>query len=152
MTRQHPDPRMSIPISLEIWHQLLSVPVGTGFRYEDWEIAELAIREWMTRHNPDTFGMPETSGYQWKEVFLPDGTLLRTVSNGKNFHCRVEKDQLQYEGRSVSPSAFVNSAGRYGRNAWKSVWILFPTTSTWTLAESLRSKKPRRRRTSPTAR
>jgi hypothetical protein len=152
MTRQHPDPRMSIPISLEIWHQLLSIPASTGFQYEDWEIAELAIREWMAHHHPDTFGMPETSGYQWKELFLPNGTLLRTVCNGKNFHCRVEKDQLQYEGRTVSPSAFVNSAGRAGRNAWKAVWILFPTTSTWKLAESLRKTKARRRREPSVAR
>jgi hypothetical protein len=43
--------------------------------------------------------MPVTSSYQWKHLFLPNGTLLRTIFNGKNFHCRVKEDHIRYNGQ-----------------------------------------------------
>jgi hypothetical protein len=39
--------------------------------------------------------MPATSGYQWKHLFLPNDTLLRTIFNGKNFHCLAEGDHIR---------------------------------------------------------
>lgn len=33
-------------------------------------------------------------GYQWKRVFLPDGTVLRTIFDGKKYHCIVNVDAL----------------------------------------------------------
>jgi hypothetical protein len=143
--RQHPSPGMSLPISIELYQQLASACVRSGFKQETWEIGAAAIREWMIRNNPDSFAMPATSGYQWKHVFLPNGTLLRTVFNGKNFHCLVEDDRILYNGREVSPSGFANSVGGVRRNAWKVIWILFPNSLVWKLAGTLRKKKSSRR-------
>lgn len=148
MEKQHPNPAMTLPISLEIYQQLLSASVQTGFRQEIWEIGAAAIREWMVRNNPDSFPMPSVSGYQWKHAFLPSGTLLRTIYRGKNFHCRVEGDDLLYDGQKVSPSQFVNAIGGVRRNAWKVIWVLFPDTSVWKSAESLRAKTKLSKRTS----
>ena len=139
--RHHPNPRMQLPISLEIYQQLSSASVITGFEQEFWEIGETAIREWMVRNNPDAFALPAKSGHQWKHLFLPDGTLLRTVFNGKNYHSIVENDQIRYGGQVSSPSRFANAVGGIRRNAWRTVWILFPGTSTWKLAGSLRTQK-----------
>ena len=61
------------------YQQLLGASNSTGFEKEDWEIAAEAIDDWFRRHHPDPIPMPATKGYQWKGVFLPDGTLLRTV-------------------------------------------------------------------------
>jgi hypothetical protein len=152
MRRQHPDPRMSIPITLEVWHRLTAASFDSDFKKEDWEIAAEAIDEWMRRHKPDALAMQVAKGYQWKSLFLPTGTLLRTVFDGKNNHCLVEGDQILYNGKAVSPSGFVNAVGGIRRNAWRSTWILFPDSKDWKLADTLRNRaRPRRARKSADA-
>jgi hypothetical protein len=141
MKRPHPSPDMSLPISLEIHQQLITASISRGFAQETWEIGAAAIREWMIRNNPDSFAMPATPGYQWKHLFLPNGTLLRTIFDGKNFHCLVEDDHIRYNGKKISPSGFANAVGGIRRNAWKVIWILFPNSPEWKLAGSLRRKK-----------
>jgi hypothetical protein len=136
---------MTLPISLEIYQQLASASLKSGFEQEIWEIGAAAIREWMTRNNPDSFAMPTLSGYQWKNLFLPSGTLLRSIFNGKNYHCLVEGDRIVYDGKMISPSCFANAVGGVRRNAWKVIWILFPNSSVWKSAESLRRPKNSRR-------
>jgi hypothetical protein len=84
--------------------------------------------------------MAVTNGYQWKTVFLPHGTLLRTVFHGKNFHARVEGDRLLFDGAATSPSRFVNAIGGVRRNAWKVLWILLPSATEWKRADSFRSR------------
>jgi hypothetical protein len=141
MKRSQPTPEMSLPISIEIYQQLASASVKSGFEQETWEIGAAAIREWLIRNNPESFTMPAMSGYQWKHLFLPNGTLLRTIFDGKNFHCLVEDDHIRYNGEKVSPSGFANAVGGIRRNAWKVIWILFPNSSVWKLAGTLRRKK-----------
>lgn len=132
---------MDIPISLEIYQQLLSASCASGFEKAYWEIGATAINEWTARHNPDSLRLPSTREYQWKQVFPPNGTILRTVFQGKNHHCLVEDDQLRYNGQETSPSRFANAVGGVRRNAWKVTWILFPGTTTWKLAATLRGKR-----------
>jgi len=147
MRRHHPDHKIDIPISLKVYHQLIGATLSTGYEKEDWEIAAEAIDEWMRRHNPDAIPMPATTGYQWKSQFLPDGTLLRTVFGGKNYHCLVEGDRILYNGQAVSPTGFVNAVGGIRRNAWRCTWILFPDSKDWKLADTLRTRvRPRRAR------
>ena len=138
--RHHPKPDLSLPISREIYSQLFDASLKTGFEKEDWEIATIAIQEWAARNNPERFGMAMTSGYQWKHVFLPTGTLLRTIYNGKNHVCEVQEDCIRFKDSFVSPSGFANAVGGVRRNAWKVVWILFPNTTVWKLSETLRKK------------
>jgi len=142
MRRPHPDPRMEFPISLEIYNQLNSASFDTGLEKEIWEMGELAIREWMVRHRPDSFTMPATSGYQWKQLFLPNGTLLRTVFNGRNSHCLVEDDRLRFNGQETSPSKFVNAVGGIRRNAWKVTWALFPGSHMGTRGGAAKEQTP----------
>ena len=140
MKRQHPTPEVDLPLTREIYNHLLTASIKTGFEKEDWEFAAIAIREWAMRNNPDSFGGPKTSGYQWKNLFLPDGTLCRTIYKGKNFHCMVEGDHLIYDGKPSSPSRFVNAVGGVRRNAWNVIWILFPNTETWKSAALCRMR------------
>lgn len=139
-----PAPAMTLPISLENYQQLLSAAGRTGFRKEAWEIGAAAIHEWLARNDPEVFGMPPTHGYQWKHLFLPNGTLLRTVFKGRNFHSLVDGDKLLFNGIATSPSGFVNSVGGVRRNAWKVIWILLPNTTTWRAAGTLRTRKAKR--------
>jgi hypothetical protein len=147
MIRQHPAPHMDVPISIEIYQKLLGAAHRIQFEKEYWEIAEQAIEEWTRRHSPDAIPMPGPKGYQWKSQFLPDGTLLRTVFGGKNHHAFVEGDQILHDGHAVSPSVFANTVGGMRRNAWRCIWILFPDSKDWKLADSLRARtRPRRAR------
>jgi hypothetical protein len=132
---------MNLPLTLELYQHLIAASVRSGFKKETWEIGAAAIREWLVRNDPDGFPMPKTSGYQWKHLFLPNGTLLRTVFSGKSFHCLVEGDHIRYNGEIISPSGFANAVGGVRRNAWKVIWILFPDSSAWKLAGALRPKK-----------
>ncbi len=143
MKREHPNPQMALPISIELYQQLAAASFSNGLEQEPWEIGASALREWMIRHRPETFAMPTISGYQWKSLFLPDGTLLRTSFNGNNFHCLVEKDRIRYDGKEISPSGFANAVGGVRRNAWKVIWVLLPNTSTWKPANSLRARAAR---------
>jgi hypothetical protein len=132
---------MSLPISLELYQQLAAATISSKFEKETWEIAAAAIREWLVRNAPNSFAMPATSGYQWKQLFLPNGTLLRTIFNGTNFHCLVEGDRIRYNGEIISPSGFANAVGGVRRNAWKVIWLLFPNSPVWKLAGALRARK-----------
>ncbi len=142
MIRTPPGLVMDIPVPLEVYQQLTSAACRAGFEKENWEIAAQAIDEWMRRHDPESLSTPATSGYQWKRLFLPTGTLLRTVFKGKNYHCLVEGDDILYDGKAVSPSGFVNAVGGVRRNAWESTWILFPGAKQWKLANPLRTRHP----------
>jgi hypothetical protein len=143
--RHHPEPFIHIAISRDVYDKLSLASLQSGFEKEMWEFAAEAIDQWTRRHVPDALPMPATKGYQWKSVFLPNGTLLRTVFGGKNHHCMVEADQILYQGAAISPSRFVNAVGGMRRNAWRCTWILFPDTLEWKLADTLRpSVTPRR--------
>ena len=143
-TRQHPAAASSVPVSLAVYRQLLNATGNSGYQREDWEIAAEAIDEWMRRHYPEGLAAQPAAGYQWKHLFLPSGTLLRTVFAGKNHHAIVEGDQILYQGATVSPSRFVNAVGGIRRNAWRAVWIRFPESNEWKLADTLRNRhRPR---------
>lgn len=139
--RHNPEHRADIAISEKVYNQLNRAAIQTGFQKECWEIAAEAIDEWVRRHNPDDIPTPAVRGYQWKSVFLPDGTLLRTVLGGKNYHCLVENDSILYNGQSVSPSGFVNAVGGMRRSAWRCIWILLPENKEWKLAHTMRTRK-----------
>ena len=144
MRRPHPSPDEHIPITLRLCHQLRCASMLSDDQ-EDWEIVAEAIDEWMRRHSPGAIPMPISAGVHWKRLLLPDGTLLRTVFNGKSYHCRVDADAITYDGKAVSPSGFVNAVGGIRRNAWKCTWLLFPDAKEWKLADSLRSEpRPRK--------
>ena len=150
MRRDHPSPIERIPVSLSIYTQLRVASMLSDDEKQEWEIVEEAVEHWMRLHGPGTIPGPSTGGFQWKRLFLPNGTLLRTIFNGKNYHSLVEGDALVYEGNAVSPSGFVNAVGGIRRNAWKCTWLLFPDSKEWKLADSLRTvERPRRARRIP---
>ncbi|HEY0061203.1 MAG TPA: hypothetical protein VGC21_03715 [Telluria sp.] len=108
---------------------------------EHWEIVEEAVDEWMRKDQPGAAGEPEFAGYQWKSLFLPDGTVMRTVFAGRSHHCRVDQHQIMYEGKAVSPNGFASAVGGVRRNAWKSIWLLLPDTKHWQRADAMRVRR-----------
>lgn len=141
MQKQHPTAGDFIEVSLK---QFIAVS-GAAMRRDkaNWEIVEEAIDHWLRKQEPSAVGEPEFAGYQWKNLFLPHGTVLRTAYNGKNVHCHVEDDRITYEGKAVSPSGFVSAVGGIRRNAWKSIWLLLPDAKHWQLADHMRVRRRR---------
>lgn len=142
-------PGMSIPIPFPLFMALSDHKGRSRSRQEIHDMVGEAIREWLAAqdqrasaaHQPDAM-----LGYQWKSLFLPNGTILRAVLKGKSIHAIVEGNDLVFSGERVSPSGFVNAAGKTARNAWTSIWILFPQQSVWRLAADCRDGAPPRRR------
>jgi hypothetical protein len=79
-------------------------------------------------------------GYQWKSLFLPDGTVLRSWSYGENNYARVEGDLIIHEGKAVSPNQFAQSFARTTRNAWTDLYIRRPEDKQFKLAYRLRQE------------
>ena len=96
------------------------------------------------RNAPDAIPLHKTRGYQWKSLFLPEGTVLRTVYLGENYHCLIDGNHIIYEGKCVSPSQFINAVGGVRRNAWALIWLLFPGATEWKAAKSFRAKRATR--------
>ena len=86
----------------------------------------------------ETYGLPN-KGYQWKNVFLPNGTRLRISYMGKDHFAEVRHEQIVYEGDRYTPSQFASKvANNTNRNAWRDIWIKLPNENRWQFANDLR--------------
>lgn len=77
-------------------------------------------------------------GYQWKSLFLPEGTVLRSWSYGEHNYARVEGDQIIHLGRAVTPNQFAQSFARSTRSAWRDLYVRRPGDKQFKLASRLR--------------
>jgi hypothetical protein len=48
------------------------------------------------------------AGYQWKQVFLPEGTRLRACFGGHHYFAQLEGGEIKYGEHAMSPSRFAN--------------------------------------------
>src|SRR5471032_2070713 len=104
------------------------------------EAITAAIAFWLDeRAKAPAVGDPaNVRGYQWKSLFLPEGTVLRSWSYGEHNYARVEGDQIIHQGRSVSPNQFAQSFARSTRNAWTDLFVRRPGDKQFKLACLLR--------------
>lgn len=120
----------------------------TGHFWSDTLSLEPFICEAITNYmNPPPVPRPDSTqssepselGYQWKEVFLPEGTRLRASFGRQPYFATVRGAEIQYGEHAVSPSCFANLHGSGNRNAWKAVWLRLPGSDTWLLADACRA-------------
>ncbi len=79
-------------------------------------------------------------GFQWKNVFLPEGTALRsTYCNTVEFAKVVGDHIVTDDGAKMTPSQFANRHAK-GRNAWRFVWLRFPGNDYWIRAGTCRMR------------
>jgi hypothetical protein len=114
----------------------------TGSPLSTADAATMAINQWIAteRGQLAAITLAPTRGYQWKTLFLPDGSELRVNYSGQAFYARVQGDSLVYEGWPVSPREFATKAAGAGRNAWREVWVLLPGERKWQPASLLRRR------------
>ena len=89
---------------------------------------------------------PAKRGFQWKNVFLPEGTSLRTGYQGAIEFPKVVGDCiLSDDGESLTPSLLANRHAK-GRNAWRLIWLRFPGDTQWVRADHCRKLSDKRQR------
>ncbi|GJI95708.1 hypothetical protein RugamoR57_24260 [Duganella caerulea] len=97
-----------------------------------------AIKLWIAKSREDA---APVRGYQWKQLFLPDGTRLRVHSGDTWQGAEVIGDDLIFRGEAVSPNQMVQQTCGDARNAWLELWIRFPGEKNWTKAAQLRARQ-----------
>ena len=136
-------PTLSIPVRVPS-EVLQALGEYTGHFWADPAMEPIiceAIRAWM-KPAPAAQQQPATAsaaGYQWKEVFLPEGTRLRACFNRKTYFAVVSGAEIKCEERAISPSGFANLHGSGNRNAWKAIWLRLPGSDNWLPAHVCRS-------------
>jgi hypothetical protein len=103
------------------------------------EAVSAAIDGWLREQSGDAASATESlRGYQWKTLFLPEGTVLRSWSYGDANLARVVGNQIIHAGRAVSPNQFAQAFARTTRNAWSDLSVKRPGDKHFRLACVLR--------------
>ena len=103
------------------------------------EAMRAAVKCWIAEQGDDVrLAAPHLGGYQWKELFLPNGTEVRANYDTQPHYAVVENDLLCYQGQPLSPRQFTLAVAGEGRNAWRDLWVRLPGERQWRRAVDLR--------------
>ena len=102
------------------------------------ELAATAIDEWLARIEDSKVPGTRLRGYQWKVVFLPEGTQLRAWNRSGFAYAEVIGDNIVHLGEAVSPHEFICRCKGISRSAWAEVSLLFPGENRWLRADDHR--------------
>ncbi len=132
----------SLPASFETYQGLGNFMCEHAIKQEMYELVDSIVKDWMERFLDQQAHKTASriDGYQWKCLFLPSGTTLRTVYKRKSYLAHVAGSEILFEGHSVSPGQFVDEVAHCARNAWRTVWLRFPNDVEWKQAMTLRTK------------
>ncbi len=107
------------------------------------ELAAIAIEEWLARAAGGEVPRARLRGYQWKTVFLPEGTQLRAWNRSGFAYAEVVGDVILHLGEPVSPHEFICRCKGISRSAWAEVRLLFPGENQWKRADAHRRELAR---------
>ena len=132
--------QISVPVPTQLFLELAEFIRSKGDARDPVAAVGDAIDYWMqnAEWKPELLRQSVTRGYQWKSLFLPDGTELRMQYKGEYHYAKVEGDQLVYEGKPTTPGRLANTIADSSRNAWRDLWLKRPNDLEWRLADDLR--------------
>ncbi len=133
---------VSLQVDTDTLLRLISQLKLRGGTLDIAETITSAIDLWLREQSKLSAGSDPASvrGYQWKTLFLPDGTELRSWSYGEHNYARVIGDEIIHKGKAVSPNQFAQSFARSFRNAWTDLYIRRPEDKQFQLADRLRKQ------------
>ena len=136
---------VSIPIPTEQFLTLVSFLEGKGDSSDPVLVVRNAIAYWMDNADwkPELLAISDTRGYQWKTLFLPDGTQIRMQYKGEYFYAKVVGDEIIFQDKPTSPASLANTVAGSSRNAWRDLWIKRPADSEWKLSDDCRTENER---------
>lgn len=133
---------VSLQVDTDTLLRLISQLKLRGGTLDIAEAITSAIDLWLREQSKLSAGSDPASvrGYQWKTLFLPDGTELRSWSYGEHNYARVIGDEIIHKGKAVSPNQFAQAFARSFRNAWTDLYIRRPEDKQFQLADRLRKE------------
>jgi hypothetical protein len=131
---------ISIPVSTDLFLQLAEFLKGHNDPRDPVDVVSDAIDYWIQNADwkPELLVETDTRGYQWKSLFMPEGTQIRMPYKGSYAYAKVEGDEVIFKGNSTSPGRFANTVADSNRNAWRDLWIKRPSDEEWKLADNCR--------------
>jgi len=119
---------VSVQVDTDTMLRLISHLKVRGGAQDVTEAITGAIELWLREQSQLPFNCDPASvrGYQWKSLFLPEGTEIRSWSYGEHNYARVEGDEIIHKGKSVTPNEFAQSFARSMRNAWMDLSVRHP--------------------------
>ncbi|NYE60700.1 hypothetical protein FHW58_001852 [Duganella sp. 1224] len=118
--------------------QLRDFLYRSGSTWSPQEAIAGAVTEWIARQRAAGASI---RGYQWKQLFLPEGTDVRMICDGKTHYAKVIGDKLIFRQRPTSPRGMTLAIAGDGRNAWRDLWLLLPDERYWINAARLRAQQ-----------
>ena len=131
---------VSVPIPTQQFLELADFLRSSNDRRDPVMAVRDAIDYWLQNADwkPELLAQSATRGYQWKALFLPEGTEIRMPYKGTYYYAKVEGDEIIYEGKSISPGSLANTITSSSRNAWRDLWIKRPDDKEWKLSDDCR--------------
>jgi hypothetical protein len=131
---------VSIPVSTDLFLAVADFLREKGDVRDPVAAVTDAIGYWLDNADwkPDLLRQSAGRGYQWKNLFLPDGTEVRMQYKGQYHYAKVQGDQLVYEGEQTTPGSLANSIAGSSRSAWRDLWVKRPVDTEWRRADSCR--------------
>ena len=104
------------------------------------DVVDQALLAWLLKNTCEDYPAAHAAarGYQWKSLFLPEGTLVRFDYRRQSYHAAVQGDHIVYEGRAYSPRQLLLHLTGTVRNAWHELWLRSPGDARWHLANTRR--------------
>lgn len=133
--------KISVQIPTEQFLRLADFLRSNSDMRDPVEMVSAAIEYWLDNASlkPELLSKTDTRGYQWKNLFLAEGTQIRMQYKGEYFYAKIEGDKIIYGDKMFSPGKLANTiADNSSRNAWRDLWIKRPLDQEWRLAEEIR--------------
>ena len=113
--------QIAVPVGTEQFLQLADFLRSNRDPRDPVDVIATAIEYWMDNASwkPELLSESDTRGYQWKSLFLADGTQIRMQYKGTYYYAKVEGDEITYLGKSISPGSLANTIAGSSRNAWR---------------------------------
>ena len=141
---------VSVQISSELFLELANYLQEFGDERDPADVIEGALASWLAvaRGEVDPGDGP-TPGFQWKRLFLPEGTELKMQYRGQHAFAKVIGDAVLYDGRPLTPNQFAAEVAGTARNAWRDLWLRLPGQRNWKNAAFIRGEQMRGPRPEP---
>lgn len=143
--------KISIPVYTKTFLMLANFLQEQGSNKDPVIAVEDAIHYWMDNASwKQEDLMPElfttgSRGYTWKyknnSIFLPHDAEIRMRYKRQYHYAKIECDEIKFQGVSVSPSTLVKTITGNCRNAWRDLWIKYPNSDEWKLADDSRRQQ-----------
>lgn len=132
--------QVSVPVSTDLFLELVDFLRSNSDPRDPVVVVATAIDYWLQNASwkPELLQESSARGYQWKGLFLPEGTEIRMQYKGVYAYAKVEGDDIVYGGKSISPASLANTIAGSSRNAWRDLWVKRPGDKEWLLADDCR--------------